>query len=123
MKLVEILLGKSVAWPKNADRAYQSNIDSEIYFLNSQGRVIHRTGRNPLPIADVRGWKGIITHSDYLKYLDVVFTGRVKEAGGLPDKNESAARAIQRIENGLRKDFDIDSPEFAKVMFEKGWRK
>lgn len=124
MKLVEILLKNSVAWPKDAAQAYQSNIDSEIYFLARSGDLIHRTGRNPLPISDVRGYRGAVTHAEYLKYLDMMFIGRVKDAGGISGlKKESAERMIKRIENGLRKDFDIDSPEFAKVMFEKGWRK
>ncbi|AIA64997.1 hypothetical protein AVV44_gp241 [Cronobacter phage S13] len=125
MNLVDVLINNNVSWPANADTAYQSAIDNEIYFRTKNGGLVHRTGRGYIPLCDNRGQKGMITYREYAqRKKDFEFFTRLKEEGGpTAMKQKERERIIKRIENGLRKDFDIDSPEFAVLMFEKGWRK
>lgn len=125
MKLEEILVKHAVAWPKDAEWAYQSLLDSEVYFTDRYTGTVSRTRRNPLPYADKRGVRNKISVRDYQNFLDgQAFKTRVLSAGGITAmKEQERQRSIQRIENGLRKDFDIDSPALAIEMFNKGWRR
>lgn len=126
MKLVEILVKYSIAWPEKATRAYQSALDSEIYFLDHHGIVCSRTRRNPVPIADSRGRNNAIRKEEFINYQNSLlsFRDRVVAEGGITAmKNKQQERSIQRIKQGLYKDFGIDSSEFAEEMFHKGWRR
>lgn len=125
MKLEEII-SKHTAWPAGAHFAYQSAIDNEIYFLNKNAiSVVSRTKRTEIPIASKRGRNSIITYKTYTDYINLLaFSEKILESGGITVmKEQYRQRSIQRIENGLRKDFDIDSHELAVEMFNKGWRR
>lgn len=124
--LSQILIENNINWPADAHYAYQSLLDSEVYFLGANAfDVIKRTRGNPLPLATTRGRDRMISRADYHDQIAANrFFDKVMNAGGITKlKNEEREKAIKRIENGLRKDFDIDSPSLAREMFNKGWRR
>lgn len=134
MTLQEILVRTGIEWPKGADYCYQSVIDSEIYFKNDYGQIVKRVRKNPIAEDKYRGDHNRLYRRRFMNYQDELLTTkpdsipdffkRMIESGGPTKmKIDQRERMIQRIENGLRKDFDIDSRELAVVMFERGWRK
>lgn len=127
MNLIEILVKNKVQWPANAEYAYQSVVDTEVYFFNNRHDMIHRTRNRRtqfLEPADKRGPKHTVNKLAYDQYIAAKFFEPVLKAGGpTAYKNQERDKMIKRIENGLRKDFNIDSPELAEEMFNKGWRK
>lgn len=125
MKLEYVIRNFVGHWPEKATYAYQSAVDSEIYFKSNHHDIVHsvRVGVK----ADKRGHKNEVTKDHYTAIFGNEFRAPTFSLDApnpvFPTKEAERNRAIQRIENGLRKDFDIDSPEFAKLMFDKGWRK
>ncbi|QHJ78934.1 MAG: hypothetical protein [Caudoviricetes sp.] len=123
MKLVEILAARE--WPYRAEYAYQSAVDSEIYYFDRFDEISYRTYRHTNILAEDRGPMNRVFKNTVDNHIKATrFIDKMKEAGG-PNaiKKDERERMIKRIENGLRKDFDIDSREFAELMFDNGWRK
>lgn len=116
MKLVEILYNNIKHWPHDAVLAYQSAIDSEIYFLGCYN--VHESVKKIVvdEFADIRGMRGKVRKEEFVVYK------RIKD--DIKNHNSKDENwLINRIALGLKEDFDIDSPELARKMYDSGWRK
>lgn len=104
---------KNFSW----DYAYQSLLDSEIYFYKLGWGVVKKITPLADEIAKDRGCHKQLSIASYKKYVSDVQTSK--------DVVIPSEISIRKMEKSLIEDLGIDfgARELAEIMYKKGWRK